>query len=138
MKNVNIEKEVHSGFTAWMVYADTERFGKHQIMAQCISKEEAERWCKANGVELEMPTAEERLEKEFWNGKIQIGNTMYRRIHIKDEKIMGYCSKWGWTDITYMIKECKMVSENIGKTKERITKTKTANRTVKFGNACSW
>ena len=142
MTNVTIEKEVHSNVTSYMVYADTERFGQHQIMAQCISKEEAEQWCKENGVTFELPTAFERVEQviaEGWS-KVQIGNVMYHNLYIEDGHIFGHSGTWGWRDITKFINECRMVSNDIGKTKEYFGKyhEKSENRTVKFGKACTF
>lgn len=139
MKNVEIIKEVHSGFIAYMVYADTERFGIHQIMAQCISKEEAEKWCKDNGVELEQ-SAQELFEKEIENkgfGKIQIGSTMFRRLRKENGKYIGY-GGWGSgfkydDDLTDAIMNCKKDKKGNWKTQFR-----GQNRTVKFGNACTW
>lgn len=140
MTNVTIEKEVHGNVTSYMVYADTERFGKHEIMAQCISKEEAEQWCKENGVTFELPTARERAEQEVAKGfgKIQIGNVMYHNLHIEDGKIIGHSGTWGWRDITVMIDECKMKSKDIGRSREHISGDYYQNRTVKFGNACTF
>lgn len=136
MTNVQITKETHSNVTSWMVYADTERFGKHEIMGQFISEKEAIEWCKANGVTFETETAWEMVEKEIAKGfsKVQIGNVMYRKLRIENGRIIGHSNGlWGWRDITEMIEDCKMISENVGKTREG-----KAGRTVKFGKACTW
>lgn len=136
MTNVQITKETHSNVTSWMVYADTERFGKHEIMVQFISEKEAIEWCKANGVTFEIETAWEMVEKEIAKGfsKVQIGNAMYRNLRIENGRIIGHSNGlWGWRDITKMIEDCKMISENVGKTREG-----KAGRTVKFGKACTW
>ena len=50
MTNVTIEKEIHSDVTSWFVYADTERWGERQIMAQFGDEEQAINWCRENGV----------------------------------------------------------------------------------------
>ena len=52
MTNVSIEKEIHSGVTSYMVYADTERWGNHEIMAQFATEDEAITWCIENGVSM--------------------------------------------------------------------------------------
>ncbi len=142
MTNVIIEKE-ETGWhlTSYMVYADTERWGKHQIMAQFATKKQAEQWCKDNGVTFDLPTAWERAEQEAANGsgKIQIGNVMYHNIYIENGHIFGHSNGyWGWRDITQFINDCKMTGKDIGKSKEEIRKNKWQNRTVKFGTACTF
>lgn len=136
MTNVTIEKETTGwNLTSYMVYADTERWGTHQIMAQFATEEQAVAWCKENGVVFgneAWALAENEVEKGC--GKIQIGNVMYRNLYIESDRIYGHSNGyWGWRDITEMIKNCKMVKKNIGKTKEGA-----AGRTVKFGSACTW
>lgn len=142
MTNVTIEKEIHSGnVTSWIVYADTERWGKHQIMAQFGKEEWAENWCKENGVVFENSNAWEMAEKEVNTpfGKIQIGNTMYRRLYIKDGHLYGHSPSWyGFRDITTLIQNCKMTGEKVGKTTDEKERGRYKNFTVKFGNECTW
>lgn len=141
MTNVTIEKEVHGNVTSWMVYADTERFGEHEIMAQCISEEEALNWCKENGVEFENSEAWERAVKEVNTicGQIQIANTMYRRLYIADGHIYGHSPSWGGhRDLTNLLRRCKMTGKDIGKTSSTKKCGRYNNFTVKFGSACTF
>lgn len=143
MRNVSIRECIDYTWPTWLVYADTDRWGDHEIMAQFPTKERALDWCKENGVEdvrFELPSARERAEREVWkgSGKIQIGNVMYRYLKIENDRIIGHSNGyWGWRDITDMIDDCHMISEDIGRSRERVGKGY-AGRTVKFGNACTW
>lgn len=139
MTNVSIKKEIHSGVTSYMVYADTERWGKHGIMAQFATEEEAKTWCKVNGVEIEEKTAiqlfEEEMNKPF--GKIQIGCAMFRRLRKENGRYIGF-GGWGSgfkydEDLTDALMNCKMTGDKVGKTKFR-----GGNKTVKFGTKCTW
>lgn len=139
MRNVSIEKIDNYGWPSWLIYADTERFGIHEIMAQFGSLEEATHWCRENGVEIEPVTAVDRIMKEIGNGsgKVQIGNAMYRNLYLDGEKIMGYSHRNGWCNLTEMVRDCKMLDENTGKTPNRFGgRQKTL--TVRFGNTCTW
>lgn len=134
MTNVEIKAEGN----IWTVYADTERFGTHEIMAQCISKAEAEAWCKANGVELEK-TAVQLFEEELakpW-GKVQIGSSMFRNLSKENGRYFGYggCIYGGkyTQDITDAIMNCKQDKRGVWK-----TQFNDHRKTVKFGNACTW
>lgn len=139
MTNVVIEMETHSGVISWMVYADSIRFGQHAIMAQCISKEEAEAWCTANGVPQVKRTAVECFRSEAEkgaSGKLQIGNAMFRRLREVDGRFFGYGGGYGSrydTDLTDAIRSCKMGADGIGRTAFRGQK-----KTVKFGTKCTW
>lgn len=144
MKNIEIVKyEMGNKMVSWLVYADTERFGEHEIMAQCISEEEAIAWVKEN-TEAEEKSAMDYVEEEIEkaHGKIQIGNVMYHYPRIENNRVYGHSGTWGWRDITNMINDCKMVSNGIGKSREYVLfmdKTKGyLNRTVKFGDKCTW
>ena len=121
----------------WTVYADTERFGQHEIMAQCISKAEAETWCRTNGAEpgkTAVQLFEEEMSKPF--GKLQIGNAMFRNLRIEDGRYFGYGGGIGGKytqDITDAIMNCKQDKRGVWK-----TQFNDRRKTVKFGNACTW
>lgn len=140
MKNVEIVEDVVCGTTkTYLVYADTERFGKHEIMAQIPTREAAEKWLKDNGVEIKQKTAMEMLEEQIKSpaGKIQIGNTMYRRIHRDGDDILGYSNTDGWTKLNRAFDGAVVIGKNLAKTTtfgysyQRV-------KTIKFGNACTW
>ena len=148
MMNVVIKQTKWNGDgEMFFVYADTERFGKHEIMYQCYSLELTEGWLAENGVTdyrydksvtdrqpvSEMVEAE--LEKPF--GKIQIGNVMYRRLRREsDGSIWGHSGKNGLCQLDRYI-------NGAVKTGNLTAKTAIGDRwihsfTIKFGNACTW
>lgn len=142
MTNVKIIKEVHNHIPSWMVYADTDRFGKCQIMAQCISREEAEKWCAENGVEIKkadpgvLALFKEEMAKG-WAGKIQIGNAMFRRLEIIEDEYYGYSKGlYGTTKITKEIVNCHLTGDRVGTTNVDAGRIK--HKTVKFGDKCTW
>ena len=140
MKNIEIVESRIAGTTkTYLVYADTERFGEHEIMAQFPTRKEAEQWIRDNGAEIEQKTAIEMLEEQIESpaGKIQIGNTMYRRIHRDGNEVFGYSNTDGWTKLNRAFEGAVVIGKNLAKTTtfgfgyQRI-------KTIKFGNACTW
>lgn len=137
MTNVEIVEDKIAGATkTFLVYADTERFGEHEIMAQLPTYKEAVAWLRANGVEYGVI---DRLEKELsTGGKVQIANTMFRRIYReKDGSIWGYSASDGWRDISRAFDDAVMTGADTAKTKSFGFSYQQV-KTIKFGAACTW
>ena len=136
MKNVEIRKSTHN---TYLVYADTARFGKHEIMYESHDRNDCVAWLKDNGVEIDK-TPMEMLEEQIAApcGRIQIGNAMYRRIHRDGDKIYGYSKTNGMTELNRFFKEAVTTGENTATTTSGMTYGWQKKLTIKFGNACTW
>ncbi len=148
MKNVVIKETAWNGNgKMFFIYADTERWGKHEIMYQCYSLELTEKWLAENGVTdyrydksvtdrqpvSEMVEAE--LEKPF--GKIQIGNVMYRRLRREsDGTIWGYSNGNGLCQIDRYFRDAVKTGNLTAKV--AVGGRWIKSHTIKFGNACTW
>lgn len=141
MKNAIIVKEFHSGMVvSWVVYADSDRFGQHALVAQFPFLEEAEQWCLDNGItEWGRPQKEAedffREEMERGWGKVQIGNAMFRRLRHEGGHYYGHsASDYGCEALlTSAMRFCRMTADGVGKTYFR-----DGHKTIKFGTKCTW
>lgn len=148
MKNIEIVKTTIAGTTeTFLVYADTERFGEHEIMAQFPSRDAAVKWLQINGVEIEQTTEEkveqsiaEMIEEQLKSpsGRVQVANTMYRHIHRVGESIMGYSRSDGWIDLNRFFKEAVPTGKNRAITTSGMWYGWQKRMTIKFGNECTW
>lgn len=138
MMNVTIEK---SNNNTYLVYADTERWGEHEIMFESYSREECITWLKANGWEEEEQTVEQVMENGVKRHgaffKIQIAGSMYHRVHKEAGKWMGHSNRWGWEELDltgfHMTGELTAVRTSWKGQKEWQKK-----QTLKIGKACTW
>lgn len=140
MTNAEIVESMVCGTTkTYLVYADTERFGKHEIMAQFPTRRESEEWLRANGVEVEK-TAIDMLDEQVGApfGRVQIGNAMYRRLYRDGDKYMGYSKSDGWTVLNGFFDEAVVTGEGTAKTTSGLLYGWMKSKTIKFGNACTW
>ena len=148
MRNVVIKETAWNGDgKMFFVYADTERFGKHEIMYQCYSLELTEKWLAENHVAeyrydksvIDRQSVIEMVEAEMLepSGRIQIGNCMYRRLRRdRDGSIWGYSGKNGLCQLDRYFRDAV-------KTGNKTARTAIGDRwihsfTIKFGNACTW
>lgn len=143
MRNVEIKEElVCWGTIGFFVYADTDRFGEHEIMAQFPTYKEAVAWCKAQGVVIgDGAEALLRLQIELDKsgcGKVQIGNQMFRRLYKEDGVVWGYNNSDGWQDITRAFTGAVMTGPDTGRTDNYSNSLWIKTKTIKFGNACTW
>lgn len=140
MTNVEIIESTVCGMTkTYLVYADTKRFGKHEIMAQFPTKKEAEKWLKENGVKIKKTVEDminEQIEAPF--GKIQIGNMMFRNITKTNDGIWGYSKSEGLTKLDRYFAEAYIDKKGVVKTTSGGTYRWQKSFTIKFGNACTW
>lgn len=139
MTKVSIEKKTHSGVVSWIVYADSDRFGQHAMMAQYAGLEEAEKWCMDNGApEWTRPATEaEDLFREQVSapgGKVQIGNLMFHRLRCEGGQCFGHSGGWEY-NLTQAMRLCVMTGNRTGRT---FFASSPRNKTVRFGRDCTW
>ena len=140
MENVEIvESRIAGNIKTYLVYADTERFGKHEIMFQAPTKEDCKKWLSKNGVEIKEKTAWDLLEDEIAkpNGRIQIGNTMYRNLRKENGIVYGYSRTDGLTKLNSAFESAVIIGENKART-TTFAYSYQQIKTIKFGNACTW
>lgn len=153
MEHITIELSTNNTF---LVYADTERFGEHEIMFESYKKEDCERWlreCKAiywkdltvqqKEERFTADTVEEMLEEltsETGITKVQISNRMYHSVQKDRNGNWIGRGMYGWETIDFkgfeLTKKSHFIAKRVstwGKDNER-TKTET----LKMGTACTW
>ena len=151
MTKVSIEeKRIAGTTTTFLVYADTARFGKHEIMAQLPTVREAEEWLRANGVteyayklKTATPgiTVSDVLEQELETGcgKVQIGNRMFRHLtREKDGSVWGHGNEDGWTPLDRYFSGAILTGSKTAKVRGFNGMGYLSNLTIKFGTACTW
>lgn len=147
MKNAVIKESNLDGIRqTFLVYADSDRFGKHEIMYQSPTLAEAETWLQGNGIDVyrlevsQQKTVAEMVEEEAQKpfGKIQIGNAMYRNLHREDGKLCGYSHRNGWTELDKYFANATATGSKTAKATIRCSNGYNKNLTIKFGNACTW
>ncbi len=102
MTNVTIEREVHSGVESYMVYADTERFGVHEIMAQFATEESAIAWVMENGIKMQEVAVESMKEGDVKHMMITLIRT---RNGEEYRKAFGKGTKQAWSNYRRQMKK---------------------------------
>ena len=93
MENVTIEATNNNTYA---VYADTKRFGKHEMMFESFSVEECLLWAKDNGfefpeIDVQTPDAIDHIE---WHSYLTDSFTIFPRIGVPAHKT-------GWERLTF-------------------------------------
>lgn len=141
MTNIRIEEALICSGTVKtvLIYADSERFGENEIMAQLPTMRAALEWLQNNGVDLH-ELALEWLQNEIdtTGGRVQVANTMFRRIYRDNSgSLWGYSNGSGWCVLDKYF--AAAVVCGAGRAKTSFSEWYgPAGATVKFGNACTW
>ena len=145
MNNIRvIEKETGICRKGYFVVADSDRFGKDEIMCQLSTLNQAIAWLEVRGFTdyefiSEIPTVKDMVRKEIAShGKIQIGNAMYRNLYEENGHFYGYSNSNGYTDITSAIENAVIMKNGSVSTWFYRWNNTVRYCTMKFGNACTW